>query len=111
MGAFSSLPDVVAQRVKDLGDRIRLARTRRKLSIAELAAKAGIDRNTLGALEHGKPGVAISAYILTLWSLGLERTLDAVANPDTDIHGKTLELSRLPKRVRKPRSTRDEYDF
>ena len=76
-----------------------------------LAAKAGIDRNTLGALELGRPGVAISAYVLTLWALGLERTLDAVANPDTDLHGKTLEASRLSKRVRKPRSAKDEYDF
>lgn len=111
MREFVSLPAVVTQRIKEIGHRIRLARTRRKLSIAALAAKAGIDRNTLGALEHGKPGVAISAYILTLWALGLERTLDAVANPDTDIHGKTLESSRLPKRVRKPRSTKHEYDF
>lgn len=111
MGEFVALPEVVAQRVKELAHRIRLARTRRELSIAEVAEKAGIDRNTLGALEHGKPGVAISAYILTLWALGLERTLDAVANPDTDFHGKTLEASRLPKRVRKTRSTKDEYDF
>ena len=111
MGDFSSLPDIVAQRIKEFGHRIRLARTRRKLSIAALAAKAGIDRNTLGALEHGKPGVAIGAYILTLWALGLERTLDSVANPDTDIHGKTLEASRLPKRIRQPRSSKDEYDF
>lgn len=111
MGDFGSLQDVVAPRVKELGHRIRLARTRRKLSIAALAAKAGIDRNTLGAIEHGKPGVAMGATILTLWALGLERTLDSVANPDTDIHGKTLEASRLPKRVRKPRSTKNEYDF
>lgn len=111
MGEFSVLPEVVTQRVKELGHRIRLARIRRKLSIVELAAKAGIDRNTLGALELGKPGVAISAYVMTLWALGLEQTLDAVAHPDTDSHGKTLEVSRLPKRVRKPRSTKDEYDF
>lgn len=111
MGEYGLLPDAVAQRIKELGHRVRRARTRRKLSIVALAAKAGIDRNTLGALKLGRPGVAISAYILTLWALGLERTLDAVANPDTDLHGKTLEASRLPKRVRKPRSSNDEYDF
>lgn len=111
MGEFSVLPTAVEQRVKDLGHRIRLARTRRKLSIVDLAAKAGIDRNTLGALELGKPGVAISAYVMTLWALGLEQTLDAVAHPDADSHGKTLEASRLPKRVRKPRAAKDEYDF
>ena len=111
MGEFAALPEVVAKRIKELGHRVRLARTRRKLTIVALAAKAGIDRNTLGALELGRPGVAISAYILTLWALGLERTLDAVADPDTDLHGKTLEVSRLPKRVRSARSAKEEYDF
>ena len=46
-----------------------------------------------------------------LWALGLEHTLDAVAHPDTDSHGKTLEAARRPKRVRKPRAARKEYDF
>ena len=111
MGNFPILPESVTQYVKALGGRIRLARTRRKLSIIELATKAGIDRNTLGALELGKPGVSISTYVMTLWALGLEHTLDAVAHPDTDSHGKTLETSRLPKRVRKPRVAKKEYDF
>ncbi|MBX3651085.1 MAG: helix-turn-helix domain-containing protein [Burkholderiales bacterium] len=111
MGDFPILPESVTQYVKELGRRIRLARTRRKLSIVELAAKAGIDRNTLGALELGKPGVSISAYVMTLWALGLEHTLDAVADPNTDSHGKTLEASRRSKRVRKPRVAKKEYDF
>ena len=111
MGEFPVLPTVVAERIKDLGQRIRLARTRRKLSIVELAAKAGINRNTLGALELGKPGIAMSAYVMTLWALGLEQTLDAVTHPDADSHGKTLEVSRLPKRVRKSRAAKDDYDF
>ena len=111
MGDFTVLPENVTQTVKELGHRIRLARTRRKLSIIELATKAGIDRNTLGSLELGKPGVSINAYVMALWALGLEHTLDAVAHPDTDSHGKTLEASRLPKRVRKPRAARKEYDF
>jgi len=111
MGDFPILPESVTQYVKELGRRIRLARTRRKLSIIELATKAGIDRNTLGALELGKPGVSISAYVMTLWALGLDHTLDAVADPDTDTHGKTLETARLPKRVRKPRAAKNQYDF
>lgn len=111
MGEFSVLPAIVAERIKDLGQRIRLARTRRKLSIVELAAKAGINRNTLSALESGKPGVAISAYVMTLWALGLEQTLEGVAHPDVDTHGKTLEEARLPKRVRKSNAAKDEYNF
>jgi transcriptional regulator with XRE-family HTH domain len=101
----------VSDRIRELGYRIRLARTRRGMSIAELAAKAGINRNTLSALELGKPGVALGAYVTVLWALGLDKTLDGVAHPDADTHGKTLEASRRPERVRKSRKGMDEYDF
>lgn len=111
MGNQKAIPTEVAARLKDLGYRLRIARTRRGMSIAEAAAKAGINRNTLNALELGKPGVAIGAYITVLWTLGLDQTLDGVAHPDTDTHGKTLEASRRPERVRKVRKQKNEYDF
>jgi transcriptional regulator with XRE-family HTH domain len=111
MGTKKSIPIEAAERVKELGYRIRLARTRRGMSIAEVAAKAGINRNTLNALELGKPGVAIGAYITVLWALGLDRTLEGVAHPDSDTHGKTLEASRRPARVRKSQKSKNEYDF
>ena len=105
------LPAEVAERIKEIGHRVRLARTRRGMSIAEVAAKAGIDRNTLNALELGKHGVSIGAYVTILWALGLDKTLDGVAHPDTDTHGKTLESSRRPARVRKSQKSKNEYDF
>src|SRR6266511_5440889 len=111
MGNTKTLPFEATGRVKELGHRVRVARTRRGLSIAEVAAKAGINRNTLTALEFGKPGVALGAYVTVLWALGLDKTLDAVAHPDSDLHGKTLEASRRPARVRKSQKSKDEYDF
>jgi len=111
MSNIKSTPIQVTERIKELGHRVRLARTRRGMSIAEVAAKAGINRNTLNALELGKHGVAIGAYITVLWALGLDGTLDGVAHPDADIHGKTLEASRRPARVRKSRKSKNEYDF
>jgi transcriptional regulator with XRE-family HTH domain len=111
MGIKRTLPSEVVERIKELGYRVRLARTRRGMSIAEVAAKAGINRNTLNALELGKQGIALRAYVTVLWALGLEKTLDAVAHPDADTHGKTLEASRRPARVRKSQKSKDEYDF
>ena len=111
MGITKTLPIEATERIKELGHRVRLARTRRGMSIAEVAAKAGINRNTLNALELGKHGVAIGAYVTVLWALGLEKTLDSVAHPDADTHGKTLEASRRPARVRKSRKPKNEYDF
>src|SRR5437762_11896834 len=106
-----TLPGQVIDRVKELGHRVRVARTRRGMSIAEVADKAGINRNTLNALELGKPGIALGAYVTVLWALGLDKTLESVAHPDADIHGKTLEASRRPARVRKSQKSKEEYDF
>jgi transcriptional regulator with XRE-family HTH domain len=106
-----TLPAEVAGRVHELGFRVRVARIRRGMSIADLAAKAGINRNTLNALELGRTGVALGAYFTVLWALGLDKTLEGVAHPDADIHGKTLEASRRPTRVRKAQKSKDEYDF
>lgn len=111
MSIKKTLPAEVAERIKALGYRVRLARTRRGMSIAEVAAKAGINRNTLNALELGKHGIAIGAYVTVLWALGLDKTLDGVAHPDADLHGKTLEASRRPARVRKSQKSKNEYDF
>ena len=111
MGIRKTLPIEATERIKELGHRLRLARTRRGMSIAEVAAKAGINRNTLNALELGKPGVAIGAYVTVLWTLGFDKTLDGVTHPDADTHGKTLEASRRPARVRKSQKSKNEYDF
>jgi transcriptional regulator with XRE-family HTH domain len=109
MGKFV-IPVQAAEHVTQVGQWIRLARIRRGWSVADLAGKAGINRNTLTALEQGKPGTAIGVCFTVLWALGLDKTLDAVADPDTDSHGKALEASRRPTRAGKPRKV-DEYDF
>jgi len=106
-----AIPLHVSERVAQLGQRIRVARIRRGWSVVELASKAGINRNTLTALELGKPGTAIGVCFTVLWALGLEKSLDSVADPDGDVHGKALEAARRPSRASKPRKTRNDYDF
>jgi transcriptional regulator with XRE-family HTH domain len=104
-------PMQVTEQLVQLGQRLRIARLRRRWSVAELASKAGINRNTLTALEQGKPGTSVGVYFTVLWVLGLERTLSGVADPDADLHGKSLEAARRPKRAGKPRKPSDDYDF
>jgi transcriptional regulator with XRE-family HTH domain len=106
-----TIPLHVSERITQLGQRIRIARIRRGWSVLDLATKAGINRNTLTALELGRPGTAIGVCFTVLWALGLEKSLDAVADPDADAHGKALEASRRPTRAGKPRMTGNDYDF
>lgn len=105
------MPSRAAERVVQLGQRIRVARIRRGWSVADLASKAGINRNTLTALEFGKPGTAVGACFTVLWALGLDKSLDMVADPDGDLHGKALEASRRPTRAGRVRKAGDDYDF
>ena len=105
------MPMQAAERVTHLGQRIRIARIRRGWSVADLASKSGINRNTLTAVELGKPGTAVGVCFTVLWALGLDKSLDAVADPDTDLHGKALEASRRPTRAGKSRKASDDYDF
>jgi transcriptional regulator with XRE-family HTH domain len=95
--------------VTELGANIATARLRRRWPQAELAEKAGITRPTLVAIEQGKLGTGIGAYVAVLWALGLHGDLAQVAAPEHDLEGRTLEAARLPDRVR--RSTRLSDDF
>lgn len=95
-----SLPLEVQQSVQQLGEHIRTARLRRQLSTEELAQACGIGRRTLYRIENGEPGVAVGTLLAVLWKLGLLDTVRAVADPDTDEHGKILEAARRPQRVR-----------
>ena len=106
-----SIPLPVTKEVSLLGQRIRMARVRRGWSVADLAGKAGVNRNTLTALELGKPGVSLGVTIAILWALGLDKTLGVIADPDADIHGKALEAARRPQRAGRVRTVANEYDF
>lgn len=100
-----------SEQVVQLGRRIRVARLRRGWSVVDLADKAGINRNTLTALELGKPGTAVGVCFTVLWALGLDASLEAVADPDNDLHGKALESSSRPRRAGKAKKSNDDYDF
>lgn len=104
-------PMQVSEQVVRLGQRIRIARIRRGWSVADLANKAGINRNTLTALELGKAGTAVGVCFTVLWALGLDRPLDSIADPDTDLHGKSLEAAQRPSRAGKSRKASEDYDF
>ena len=58
--------------LEKMGENIKLARKRRKLTTIQVAERAGIDRSTLYEVEKGKSSVSIGAYFNTLRVLGLQ---------------------------------------
>lgn len=93
-------PFEVTQTSRELGMNVRIARKRRRMLQGELAQKAGVGEKTIRRLEKGDEGVSMGNVLSVLWALGLLPTAKALANPETDDHGKTLERARLPERVR-----------
>src|SRR6185436_4915007 len=87
------LPSVRRELVA-IGENIRLARLRRRLSATLVAERAGMTRKTLAAVERGDPGVTIGSYANVLHSLGLVHQLGLVATDDE--LGRKLQDSSLP---------------
>jgi transcriptional regulator with XRE-family HTH domain len=85
-----------------LGENIKLARLRRKLTAEQVAERAGISRRTLVSVEKGVPGVAMGIYVQVLFVLGLANDILNVAGNDK--LGQKLQDAKLvspQKRVRK----------
>lgn len=68
--------------LEKVGENIKLARKRRKLTTIQVAERAGIDRTTLYNIEKGSGSVSIGAYFNTLRVLGLQNDFLKLAADD-----------------------------
>lgn len=65
-----------------LGENIKLARKRRKLTTVQVAERADIDRTTLYQIEKGNPKVSMGAYFNVFRVLGLQDDFSKLAFDD-----------------------------
>lgn len=87
-----------------LGERLRLARLRRKLSNAVVAQRAGISRTSLYKVEAGDAGATMGTYLRVLAVLGLENDINALAADDRvgrKLQDLALEPQPAPARKRR----------
>ena len=91
--------------LNEMGDNIKLARLRRKLSSEQVAERANISRPTLSAIEKGSPSVSIGSFLLVLQVLGLEKDFLLLAKDDElgrKLQDANISISkRAPKRKNK----------
>ena len=85
-----------------LGENIKLARLRRKLSIRSMAERAGIATSTLGNIEEGSPSVSLGNYLQVLSILRLEDDLLLLA--DKDPIGRQIQDAGLIVKKRAPKT-------
>jgi len=77
-----------------LGENIKLARKRRKLTSIQLSERAAIERATLRKIERGDPGVSMGAYFNVLKSLNLHEDFLKLA-VDDELGRKLQDLDLL----------------
>lgn len=95
------------RRFAQLGQRIKLARLRRRLGTSMVAERAGISRATLHKLESGEPNVAMGSYFQVLRVLGLEEDFGLLAADDV-LGRKLQDLDLIPKERAPKRKAKDE---
>lgn len=95
----NALPLIVRKALRKLGSDIQIARKRRRLTMAIVAERAFISRNTLTKVERGDPAVALGIYATVLFVLGLAERVGDLADPLADSVGLSLETQRLPQRA------------
>ncbi|MDD2686542.1 MAG: helix-turn-helix transcriptional regulator [Gallionella sp.] len=89
----SPLLPSTAELLYQLGDRLRLARLRRKLTSKQVAERAGMSPMTLRSVERGGDGVTMGAYLAVMQVLGIEQDINLLGQADT--LGRDLQDARL----------------
>ena len=96
--------------LQQMGEQIKLARLRRRLSVELVAARAGISRSTLWNIEKGSASVSMGAYAAALHALGgMDLDLLLVAKDD-ELGHKLQDLGLLPKK-RAPKRRNEPYGY
>ena len=80
--------------LEKMGENIKIARKRRKLTTTQVAERAAISRSTLYLIESGNPSVAMGAYFNVLRVLGLQDDFLKLA-ADDELGRKLQDLELL----------------
>ena len=87
----TKLPRRLEEKMKVVGEQIKLARLRRDLSLAQVAERATCSPLTVSRIEKGSPTVAIGIYLRVLYALQLDDDILLLAKDDE--LGRQLDLN------------------
>jgi len=104
MPNVASIPLPAGHALRKLGRDLALARRKRGISTADMAARLFVSRDTLWRLERGDPTIAMGTLATAAFILQLHDRLGNLAAPETDALALKLDINRVPKRISRVRS-------
>lgn len=78
----TKLPRKLEEKMKVVGEQIKLARLRRDLNLTQVAERATCSPLTVSRIEKGTPTVAIGIYLRVLYALQLDDDILLLAKED-----------------------------
>src|SRR5258708_31885680 len=102
-------PYPVEQALKRLGENLRTARTRRRMTIGDVAERIGTGPRAVRDAEKGKASTGIVVYAGLLWLYDLLQTFEELADPLKDQEGLSLQSAKQRTRVRKSRGLDNDF--
>jgi len=90
--------------LENLGENIKLARLRRKLTTEQVANRANISRKTLWHIEKGSGHISIGIVLQVLSVLGFKKDLENIAKDD--VLGRKLQDIELITKKRGSKKTK-----
>jgi transcriptional regulator with XRE-family HTH domain len=101
MASSDTIPLPALQGLRKLGHDLSIARRKRGISTADMAARLFVSRDTLWRLERGDPGIAIGTLATAAFILKLQDRLANLAAASLDEIALSLDEKRLPERIRR----------
>lgn len=96
---FMTIPELA----RELGERLRDCRLRRRMEQTELAERAGVSDRTVRGLEKGT-GSSVESLLRVMKALGILEGLDAMVPPGPSVDPLALlKRKDMPRRVYKRR--------
>jgi DNA-binding XRE family transcriptional regulator len=83
--AIVTMPSVVQNSLRELGENLSIARERRRELIKVWAQRIGVSEPTLKRMENGDPSVSMGVYSTALWLIGRHQALTDLAAPEHDL--------------------------
>lgn len=94
--------------VRQIGRNLRVARKRRRKTIAQVAEMAGVSVSTIKRVESGDHTVKFGIFLTIAEIFQLDSSI-SLADPAADVIGATLEKQRLPQRIRNKKDSRLDF--
>lgn len=94
------LPAEAAKALTQLGDGLRTARVRRRITQEDASRRLKVSRVTIREAERGSPSVGMGVYMQLAWLYGLHAGLSEALSPNNDAVGLSLERREGRQRSR-----------